>query len=270
MSDSGEFRVLRTWRDPAVIGTDEYPIVCRGQNGDLRRITMPERPQQLPTYLFWDGTLNHRQQEVVVEAMTELYSSIGLDQTKITNYGNWRSASYRLNNGSLSPHQSVQWAIEKNYNHQRRQINASNLVNNMYIDPYQKTHPHWEVILTNYDLYTEGCNFCVGIAQPDLGTLISLSRFKGFEVTDLGREVIKTEIFHEVGHVLGLPSTRRGVNNLEDALGYHCKIDGCSMKQGMSVPNDWINNTRMRIIQNKGPFCQDCIKDLGPKIRHKR
>ncbi|HNW23516.1 MAG TPA: hypothetical protein PKH06_02020 [Candidatus Dojkabacteria bacterium] len=248
-----------------VIGTKEFPIVSRNSSGDLCRITKPERPQQLPTFVFWDETLNQEQKDTVIGAMNELFSSIGLEVNKIHTFGNWKSDKYRQNDGSLTPNESIQWAIQRSFNRERGQINVSPLLTNMFFDPYQYKSPHWEVIFTNRDLYMQGTNFCIGAAQPDLGTLISLYRFPGYEKTPFGREVIKTEIFHEVGHVLGLPSTRRGINNLESTLGFHCKSDGCSMKQGMSVPDDWINVTKRRIIRNNGPYCSDCLRDLTKK-----
>jgi len=82
--------------------------------------------------------------------------------------------------------------------------------------------------------------------------------------------VIKTEIAHEIGHVFGLPSNRRGEKNIENSLGPHCKNDGCCMKQGLTVPADWINYTRDR-LKNNGDhyYCQDCQTDLREKFNKK-
>lgn len=249
-------------KQEVVIGTSDFPIVTKMSNGELLRKLNPERPQQLPTYIFWDETVNQVQKDLVKESMYELYSALNLDLSKIKTYGNWSSNNYLQSDGGLTPNESIEWAVSKSYDYNRRQIQADKYLTQMFYDPYQLKYPHWEIVFTNHDLYAQGLNYCLGNAMPDLGTLISFSRFGNYENTLFGKEILKTEIFHEVGHVLGLPSRRRGVNNLEDSLGLHCKSDGCSMRQGVRVPDDWIDLTEARLKNNRGPYCCECLRDF--------
>ncbi len=130
----------------------------------------------------------------------------------------------------------------------------------MFNDPYQVSMPHWEVVFTNKDLYSRETNFVIGIAQPDLSTLISLKRLESISDVGLRGETQKTEIFHEVGHVFGLPTRRRGESRLEYSLGAHCRSAGCSMKQGLRVPEDWINFTSQRLRVGGSLFVMSVLR----------
>ena len=245
-----------------LVGTSEYPIVCRTKFGEQYRALRPERPQQLPTYIYWDNTLNSDQQEVALEGIDELYTFLNLDQSKVSCYGDWRSDSYIDNINHLTPHESIQWAVRDKYDYQRKQIDGDNFVKNMFADPYQIERPHWKIIFTNHNIKTSTANSTLGVTTPDLGTLISFASFPGYERIAEGREVIKTEIFHELGHVLGLPSMKRIVYDLDNSSGYHCKSYGCSMRQGGIVPTDWIKLTEQRLRRNEGPYCRCCMDDF--------
>lgn len=72
-------------------------------------------------------------------------------------------------------------------------------------------------------------------------------------------EVIKTETMHEIGHVLGIPNKNRKIN-VENNLGWHC-TNKCVIRQGLLVPDDWIEMTDERIKSGK-TLCDECINDL--------
>lgn len=69
------------------------------------------------------------------------------------------------------------------------------------MDRSQIEQPHHFFAFTNKDLtdLTNGgyFNFLVGVARPDLGTVISLKRiWEGIKDPDLKNETIRTEIAH--------------------------------------------------------------------------
>ncbi len=263
-------RSLQPIRSSVIFGTQEEPLVLERawENGKKEkiRIVNPERSSQIPTYVFWDHTITQEQQSVIHEAFAELFQTAHLDTKQLSFLGNWHDDVYRDAQGNLLPNKSVEWQIQSKWNPQRRQANGSDIATAMFFDPYQVENPHWEALFTNLDLYDSRTNFLIGAAQPDLGTVISLHRLGNIADPGLRGEAEKTEIFHEFGHVLNLPSNRRGVEHIEQSLGEHCKNRGCSMKQGLSVPNDWIMFTMDRIQANRGPFCNDCQLDLTQKF----
>lgn len=279
MSDEGRSDLQIIDRNPVVrqsvvAGTQDQPLVVENvrQNGavDKVRIVNPERYYQIPTFVFWDRTVTPEQQEIIKQACADLFTSAGLNPRQLSYYGDWHEQDYRDPQGKLIPHRSIEWQLYSKWNASRSQIDVDSVVYEMCSDPYQKTAPHQEVIFTNQDLYSSGTDFVIGVAMPDLGTIISLGRLSTVTDLNLRRECIRTEIFHEFGHMLGLPSTRRGAKRLESSLGLHCRSEGCSMRQGLMVPNDWINFTRERIMKGGRPYCGDCTTDFDTKFRKNR
>lgn len=254
-------------------GLPDEPLTIRqvwpDGRDEQRRIVNPERSYQVPTFVFWDETISPAQQTLINEAFNEMFDEIGFDKTQLQYFGNWRETEYRDKSGNLIPHRSIEWQVQSKYDTSRNQVNAERVASEMFTDPYQVDMPHWEVIFTNKDLFSQETNFVIGVAQPDLGTLISLNRLESISDVGMRGEAQKTEIFHEVGHVLGLPTGRRGQSKLEYSLGAHCKSAGCSMKQGLRVPYDWVNFTTERLRTGGKPFCNECITDLQTKFHRK-
>ena len=254
-------------RPTLVSGTPEYPVVVKTQEGILYRVARPERPQQLNTDVFSDETISENDQQILNEAMVDLFNAVNLDIQKLRFCGNWRSKKYIDSKGNLIPYESLEWAMENNYDRKRKQYRADSLTFDSYFDPYQYKYPHWEVIFTKRDLFTDGNNWVFGATQPDLSTIISLKRFEEFaDDPKSRRELIRTLVFHEFGHILGLPSARRG-RNLEESIGTHCASKGCSMHQGSSIAG-FIENTtdRLRNMGKGSPYCSDCMNDLRVKF----
>lgn len=272
--DPSAFRIVQTTspiRSVVIAGLPDEPLVVNQTWTDgtteTKRIVNPERSYQVPTFIFWDETVSPTQQGLLREAFDELFTEIGFDQSNILYLGNWRESSFRDNTGKLIPHKSIEWQLQSKYDTSRRQIKADEALYAMFNDPYQISTPHWEVVVTNKDLYAEGTNFVIGSAMPDLGTVISLGRLEAIHDVGLRGEAQKTEIFHEFGHVLGLPTNRRGSSNLDHSLGPHCRSVGCSMKQGLNVPTDWITFTTERLKKGGKPLCGECVTDLSIKFK---
>jgi predicted Zn-dependent protease len=254
-----------------IFGHEEEPLVIEQVwekgGAERSRIINPERSFQVDMFVFWDDSVTVEQQQLIKEAIHELYQLIGFDAKKIQYFGNWHEADFQNEKSELVPHKSIKWQVESKFDSQRKQTNAEDILLTMRVDPHQVTSPHWEVIITNEDLYQPGTNFLIGSAVRDLGTIISLNRFNHIKDHRIRKETQKTELFHEISHVFGLPTIRRGAEKLEFALGGHCLNKGCSLQQGMSVPNDWINFTKDRLNQNGKPLCDECILDLKEKFR---
>jgi len=71
-------------------------------------------------------------------------------------------------------------------------------------------------------------------------------------------ECIITEVMHEVAHMFWTPYDKRG-HSIIEALGPH-GTNRCIMRQGWSVPDDWLRMTEDRI--RYGAFCPACKADL--------
>jgi len=116
---------------------------------------------------------------------------------------------------------------------------------------------HYDVFAVREDMYSGNTNFVIGLAQRGIGTTLSTYRFRELRRRDR-YECIKTETIHELGHAFGLiPSGR--TSNVEKSLGKHC-TNVCTMRQGLTVPNDWLEISRDRL--SVGALCGQCQEDL--------
>ncbi len=251
-------------------GDEENPEVIKRvySNGKEKiiRVVNPERSKPLPIFVFWDETVTPKQQAIIKKAFEELSNFLGDKLAGVEYYGNWAEENHKNPDGSLIPYKSIEWQLKTFINKSRNQIDASDASRQMFSDPNQLTHPHWEVIFTNTDLFLPETNFVIGAANTDLGTIMSLSRLERIKDETLRGETQKTEIFHEFGHVLALPTNRRSSSQIEQSIGNHCMSPACSMQQGLIVPDDWIKFTNARLKNGGEPFCKECKADLNQKF----
>lgn len=169
------------------------------------------------------------------------------------------------------------------------QVNADEVLYRCQAEPWQKTEPHYDFMITNEDLGVSGLNFVIGCSQLEQGAIISTYRFAedgvaralrrfGYKSRGLDykspplslrklRELcIETETIHEGGHVFGAARRRQGVDVLGEGnhsriYRNHCANDGCVMRQGNIVPDAWIKATIDR-LELRRDFCYECETDL--------
>ena len=123
-------------------------------------------------------------------------------------------------------------------------VGASNFLRPAIVSTYRFSQ---DVIQMNLDEMS---------SDKKLQRFVSNTGSTGTKVAELVRiECIKTVAMHELGHVFGLvPETQ--TEDVEDIYGYHCKKK-CVMRQGLSVPSDWIGHTLDRI--ESAVFCPRCL-----------
>lgn len=226
--------------------------------------TIPFNPIK-PIYFMRTPDVTHEEKELALETLEEILDIAEVrGQISIIDFDVWRQANYKNSDGQLIPHMSVDWYVNKWLNQQRNQVNVDKGITQLFLDPWNKKQPHYDVILTAYDLYLPNTNFVIGVADGRRGTIISVKRFRGMKNKRMERETKKQALFHEVGHMLDLPNEKRGFD-LEYSLGIHC-TNKCAMRQGLCVPYDWINfvNDRQRTGQ---VYCDQCTQDLKAYFR---
>ncbi|ADU96594.1 peptidase zinc-dependent [Thermovibrio ammonificans] len=93
------------------------------------------------------------------------------------------------------------------------------------------------VVLTPYDLYSNGLNFVFGVAYPFKGCIVSYARLIS-EDDSLFLSRFRKELTHEMGHVFGLP---------------HCPNPSCVMHFSNSLADTDAKSEN---------FCQLCSEKL--------
>lgn len=212
---------------------------------------------QLPLLVFWDETVSQPQQKLCIAAIKDLFTYIGIRKSLIKVYGNWLKLNCQSDEFTKSL-STMSWQRQFEEEKNKIQINADNLIEKM-LNNEKKPLLFWTVVFTNRDLFLRGYDFVIGAARENSGAVISLIRLNDVQKLKLRRECIKTEIFHELGHLFGVIDEAR-TKDVEKSIGLHCLNRGCSMKQGPNVPTDWMNTTQERLELGGHSYCQVCTK----------
>ena len=182
------------------------------------------------------------------------------DKYPIKILGNWYNGTEH--------HESVRWYVAHAKlcglkEGRRGQISTDQYMDDISSDPYAKTIPQWQILITKEDLYGRGVNWCLGRSEENKGCIISIARFLDSN-NKLDIEGFKTVLMHEFGHIIGLTNENRV--HTEKNLGAHCTNDGCIMQQRLDGDFREITQERLRKKRNgQPPICQDCI-DAGNKF----
>lgn len=174
---------------------------------------------------------------------------------EIQDLGLWRDSNWK-SQSFLAPFNSVDWYVTQSLNQARNQLSAQHMLALFACEPWRDNADHLDLFLTKKDLFAEGLNFCLGMAVPNIGAIISSHRFESMH-ENLAKECLKTLTMHEFGHVLGIVPDYR-IIEVENALGKHC-TNRCIMRQGMNV-SDWVQITQDRL--NGYVLCDMCRNDL--------
>ncbi|MFH1182070.1 MAG: hypothetical protein V1702_03880 [Candidatus Woesearchaeota archaeon] len=224
-------------------------------------------PKIKPVYIMNQAGLSDLEKKAVLDGASEMIRLAQAD-VDIADFGVWRNNGFRNRDGSLKQYQSVDWYVERGRDTSRNttQLNASTMQNLLMLEPWryaqQGGKDHYDILVVHDDMYSGDTNFVIGLAQPGIGTTISTNRFGSLN-NELKYECIKTETMHELGHVFGLIPDER-TENVEHRLGKHC-TNRCTMRQGLTLPNDWINITKDRL--KYGALCPTCETDLKEYFR---
>jgi predicted Zn-dependent protease len=199
-----------------------------------------------PVYVMNQAGVADLEKQAVLEGASELISLAEVSGVDLADFGVFRNDGYRSSNSSLREFQSVDWYVQRGREASRNgtQLNADMMQYDLRSEPWRNPQKggkdHYDILIVHDDMYSGDTHFVIGVAERGIGTTISTHRFK--ELNDRARyECIKTEIMHELGHVFGLIPDARTLN-VEYSLGKHCS-NTCTMRQGLRVPDDWINIT---------------------------
>lgn len=206
--------------------------------------------------------VEERQIKAVISGIAELLMLTHIAEAiQVVNFGIWRNSGHKYN-GQLAAYQSIDWYIQRGWetSSRRNQINGCTILNCLAEEPW-RDRPHYDVVILQSDMYSgfKHNNFIIGLASRGIGTVLSLYKFLQLE-KDLQYQCIKTEAMHEMAHAFGLiPNSR--VRHIEHSLGKHC-TNICVMRQGLRLPDDWINMTNDRLRHGALALCGECQEDL--------
>jgi len=185
------------------------------------------------------------------------------NKIKILDYDELIGEKYiSIIDGSLKEYKNIDWYLQQGKLKSRdsTRLNASAICNLCSVEVLSNVRKHYYVFIVKIDIYLEEGNtrFVIGAGKEGHCAIISTYRFKDLD-DNRKYKVIKTEAMHEIGHVFGIPNNNRKTN-VENNIGLHCTNE-CVMRQGLCVPDDWIEMTNDRLESGK-PLCDECTNDL--------
>jgi predicted Zn-dependent protease len=229
----------------------------------VRRGRVPV-PRVKPVFVMSEEGVTGNEIGAVTDGLHTILREAGVDgKVEVRNFGVWRHGK--------GDYESVDWYVAQGRKHGRqtksfgRQLNASSIMSMLSNEPWRRQEDHYDLFVCSSDLWQGRANnnFVIGLAQPFVGTVLSVRRFRE---PGIAYGCIKTETIHEMGHVFGLiPHSRE--DNVEYSLGKHC-TNLCTMRQGLSVPADWVRITADR--DTYGTFCPICSEDLKGFFRGRK
>ncbi|MEM4330590.1 MAG: hypothetical protein QW273_01115 [Candidatus Pacearchaeota archaeon] len=214
----------------------------------------------IPLYFMNTAGVMPEERSAALSALYEVLQIASvISKIPLIDLGIWREKNYRNSKKGLLPHKSVDWYINIGYNSEREQVNVNEGLVQLLLDPLNKKNPHYDIILTIEDLYTPSTDFVVGSTLPRRGAIISVNRFRKINDKRIREETLKQEVFHEAGHLFGLPNINRR-EDIDETINPHC-TNCCAMKRVVNVPSDLINLAKDRKETGK-VYCWRCLDDL--------
>lgn len=235
------------------------------RNTELQRRAELRRGSLVPVYFMHTSDVPKREARAALAGVIDAMRAAGQER-QLHNFG---AARFSEGTGAYS---SPDWYVQEAYRRQplRRvadhgpQIDVEQVDRLFRDEPYQQ-NPHWEVMVTGYDLNAragengEYINFVYGMTNTDFPSSVQSVRRHLDELPEgnLRDAVIRRLLRHETGHMFKLPIRQE---NTEEMLGAHC-TNICTMRQGMSM-DEWVYLT-VDEIKNEVHFCEDCTHDLA-------
>lgn len=222
---------------------------------ELNILKSPENPSfQKQTYVFEDSTITQPQKEIIRRGINELFEFLGFDKNKIEflNNNQFKNKKFNLD---LSFDEILGKFINQN------KVNVDYAIS--CIANFEPFNKNWFVSFTNKDIYNPNNNYMFGGSVEGFGSLISLNKYEQYIKEPYLNEAIKSLIFHEIGHILGLVTNRRNPSKLETNVnGVHCLDPQCSMKYSKDEEYAEIY-AKIRHQFKSPPFCPECLTDLA-------
>lgn len=222
-----------------------------------------------PVYLMNQLGTTPQERNAVLDGAKELIRIAGANGIQIYDLDVWRNRDFMNPDGTLKDFQSIDWYVSKGIEKSPSEgaLNVNAIERALLLEPWRKPEEggrdHYDLLILHDDLYSENYGYILGLSQKRLTSILSTHKFK--ELDDKTRyETIKTLAMHELGHAFGLIPSERNYD-VEQSLGKHC-MNTCIMRQGKSIPNDWIQMTNDRL--RYGALCNPCENDIKQYFRN--
>lgn len=138
-------------------------------------------------------------------------------------------------------------------------------IDSFYLDsqkPLIGNEPQYDLILTTKEIRSFNISFALGYGIKNKSCIVSLNELRKIGNESKKENYEKQLVFHEVGHMLGMPHRKEG--NIDYEMGIHC-TNACSMREVETV------RSLDKFVRDSNflgtPYCKPCIEGLKNYFR---
>jgi hypothetical protein len=168
----------------------------------------------------------------------------------------------------LQAYTSIEWYISHSMDDAGQSILASRYLQTVNLEPWQASHPHFDLCLTNLavqdDLAGLRSNLpTLGFNRRGLVSLISTRRFDELRNLPLRRMALQHVFTHYLGLLFDIPAYSRAADVTPYHTGLYCAND-CVMRP-VESPQAALELAQTQAAQGT-TFCEPCLTDLVAQI----
>ncbi|HLH72741.1 MAG TPA: hypothetical protein VKX96_05610 [Chloroflexota bacterium] len=229
-----------------------------------------------PVSVMWTQGVDHVEAQLVVSTVRELLqlvytigNQVGLALPTITirPFGTWYIPSVPEG----TPYWGTRWYVDTSFDAARQQVIGARFLDLVRNEPWQKSSPHWDVAVIDWDLVDQARApadesrqpFVLGMTVPELGTVLSVHRLRGLVRAEHRELALRRLVLQEFGQVLGLPSRSRQ-SGIELAEGRRFCTNRCVLRPATTVAQ------LVRVAEQERSdsvmLCEQCRRDVVEMI----
>jgi hypothetical protein len=168
-----------------------------------------------------------------------------------------------------TPYADIDWMIRRSLDDERDHILATRFVETVTLEPWQSTHPHFDLCLTELPVHDDraaGSNVpgeVIGISHRGMLSLISTRQFDVIESESLRQLAMQHAFANHIGMLFDIPDSSRTDIVISEDGNIYC-ANQCAMRY-TGTPQKALAFARQEVVSGV-IYCEACQHDLIAKI----
>jgi hypothetical protein len=223
--------------------------------------------------ITWTSGVTNEDAQMMVRAVEEIYRLLRPHFGKpgqfdplpdLRVFGAWMLPSAPQG----SAYANVDWFLKRSLDKSQTRLLASRYLETVYLEPWQGTTPHFDLMLTEKPLVDDRSSESptpevIGISQRGMVSLITSQPFDSITNPDLRRLALHHAVLHFFGRMLNTPRPTRHQHTLTHENGLYCTAT-CAMRF-TDTPTLALSFAQQQMADGV-IYCEACQKDMVAQI----
>ncbi len=168
-----------------------------------------------------------------------------------------------------TPYADIDWMIRRSLDDDRDHILATRFVETVTLEPWQATHPHFDLCLTELPVHddrptgTARAEEVIGISHRGMLSLVSTRQFDVIESESLRQLAMQHTFANHIGMLFDIPDSAREDIAISEDGNVYC-TNQCAMRY-TGTPQKALAFARQEIVSGV-IYCEACQHDLIARI----